>query len=83
MYFANVEDKANVPDLKIYLMIEDNKTENGIDTKTFRTDLGIKYSPSDHTWVGAKVGIFALSDNKCDLNKCGYARFKSVITSEL
>lgn len=83
MYFANVEDKANVPDLKIYLMIEDNKTENGIDTKTFRTDLGIKYSPSDHTWVGAKLGIFALSDNKCDLNKCGYARFKSVITSEL
>ncbi|WP_026487904.1 glycoside hydrolase family 43 protein [Butyrivibrio sp. XBB1001] len=75
MYFANVEDKTYVPDLKIYLLIGD-KNEKGI-------DLGIKYTPSDHTWVGAKVGIFALSDNNCDLDKCGYARFMSVTTTKL
>jgi len=50
-------------------------TEDG----TF-TDLGINFTPSDHTWVGAKTGIFALSAKD---SKGGYADFEYVRTTKL
>ena len=70
LYFKNVEDKDNTPILKMYLSLDDDKDLR-------RTlDLKVAYTPSDHTWVGAKLGLFALS---CDMDKkseCeGYADF--------
>ena len=51
-----------------------------IDEKAF--DLGVKYTPTDHTWVGAKIGIFAIS-NKLEKDGCGYADYLSVVTTEI
>ena len=73
MYFLNVHEplKGENPHLEIYISFNDGKTEH---------DLGVNYTPSDHTWVGAKVGVFALSNKK----KCeGYADVLSVTTKEL
>ena len=48
------------------------------------TDLGVNYTPSDHTWVGAKIGLFAISKST-DMtgNSNGYADFLFVKTREL
>ncbi len=70
LYFKNVEDKDNTPILKMYLSLDDDKDLRRA------LDLKVAYTPSDHTWVGAKLGLFALS---CDMDKkseCeGYADF--------
>jgi hypothetical protein len=73
LYFQNVHKPfggAN-PCLRIEV-----KAEKG-DFK----DTGVCYTPSDHTWVGAKIGIFAISGNRTSHN--GYADFLYVRTKEL
>ncbi|MBO5620092.1 MAG: glycoside hydrolase, partial [Butyrivibrio sp.] len=73
-YFQNVTHSPEVEDMKLKVCI----SFDGI--KMF--DLGIDYTPSDHTWVGAKLGIFALSlggNNKDH----GHADFKNFIVEEL
>ena len=74
LYFQNVYKPltGNNPSLKISV-----KSDNG-DYK----DLDVNYTPSDHTWVGAKIGIFALS-NAVNAIEHGYADFLSVETREL
>lgn len=48
------------------------------------TDLGVNYTPSDHTWVGAKIGLFAISKSTDRTgNSNGYADFLFVKTREL
>ncbi len=43
-------------------------------------DSTCRFTPSDHTWVGAKFGVFALARSEA---KSGIARFLSVRTEEL
>ncbi|MCR4903919.1 MAG: family 43 glycosylhydrolase [Butyrivibrio sp.] len=45
-----------------------------------KVDIGASYTPSDHTWVGAKIGIFALTDGE---DNGGFADFKYVKTIKL
>ena len=45
------------------------------------TDLGVKFTPSDHTWVGAKLGIYALSGGQ--ENTDGFADFKHFIVTQI
>ena len=49
LFFANAE--AEKPELFIFW---------SADGEHFR-DSGCRYTPSDHTWVGAKIGLFALA----------------------
>ena len=75
-YFQNVTHGSDEADMKLKVYLSFEKT------KDIMIDLGIDYTPSDHTWVGAKLGLFALSlgsDNK----ECGYADFKSFTLEEL
>ncbi|MCR5100587.1 MAG: glycoside hydrolase 43 family protein [Butyrivibrio sp.] len=39
-----------------------------------------EFEPSDHTWVGAKTGIFCISEND---NSTGFAKFNNVKTKSL
>ncbi len=73
-YFQNVTHSPEIEDMKLKVCI----SFDGI--KMF--DLGIDYKPSDHTWVGAKLGIFALPGG-CDNKEHGHADFKSFILEEL
>ncbi|WP_022773534.1 glycoside hydrolase family 43 protein [Butyrivibrio sp. AE2015] len=72
MYFQNVHNPlgGENPSLKIKLSIgaSDNEKQG--------LDLGANYTPSDHTWVGAKIGIFAISNN-IENSHPGYADFIS------
>ena len=84
-YFQNVSPGPGQDPMKlrVYLSFENC---NGFDpdagnTNTM-TDLGIEFTPSDHTWVGAKLGIFALSSGD-ESKQCGHADFKSFIVEEL
>ena len=43
-------------------------------------DSGCRFTPSDHTWVGAKTGLYALARTGA---KSGIARFRSVTAEEL
>ena len=75
MYFQNVHNPlgGSNPQLSI-------KLKYGISCSNI-IDMGISYTPSDHTWVGAKVGIYAISLK--DSKEEGYADFKYVRTIEL
>lgn len=73
-YFQNVIHSPEVEDMKLKVCI----SFDGV--KMF--DLGIDYTPSDHTWVGAKLGIFALSGGS-ENKEHGHADFKSFIVEEL
>ena len=44
-------------------------------------DLSVNFEPLDHTWVGAKIGIFALSKNAA--KDPGFADFHYVTVKEL
>ncbi len=72
MYFQNVHKPLGGmnPSLKIKLAI------GTTDNTDKEVDLGVDYTPSDHTWVGAKTGIFAIS--KEEITSPGYADFISV-----
>ena len=75
-YFQNVTHGSDEADMKLKVYLSFEKT------KDIMIDLGIDYTPSDHTWVGAKLGLFALSlgsNNK----ECGHADFKSFTLEEL
>ena len=83
LYFQDVKHPlgGKDPSLKISLGVtfdEDGAEEHSAQS---RRDLGISYTPSDHTWVGAKIGIYALAGGENSSN--GYADFKEVIVSEL
>lgn len=78
LYFQNVKDPmyGKNPSLSIELGIP-----SGEDSFIFH-DLGVSYTPSDHTWVGAKLGIYALSDGSED-REHGYADFVDFVVKEL
>lgn len=77
LYFqnANFPIGGSDPILKIELGI--TKDNGSITWK----DLGSSYTPSDHTWVGAKIGIYALS-NSSSVDMPGYADFYKVSVEE-
>ena len=68
LFFANAE--AEKPELFIFW---------SADGEHFR-DSGCRYTPSDHTWVGAKIGLFALAEKQA---KEGRADFLSVRTEKI
>ena len=78
LFFKNVDDKENAPVLRIYLKLND-------DTDLLKAvDLNVRYTPSDHTWVGAKIGIFALTSNvSSNADNSGYADFISVDVTKI
>ncbi len=77
LYFQNVEKPIGGKNPSLKIAISKMDTEGKfLDYE----DLDIKYTPSDHTWVGAKIGIFALGNRTDDY---GFADFESVITKEL
>jgi hypothetical protein len=65
LYFQNVtcQDESRIPCLKIGITLGDGR----------HTALDVVYTPSDHTWVGAKIGIFALSSGSCGCEDPGTA----------
>ncbi|MBP5198339.1 MAG: family 43 glycosylhydrolase, partial [Lachnospiraceae bacterium] len=75
LYFGNVHEPftGDNPHLRVYVQYGDSDEYH---------DTGIDFTPSDHTWVGAKIGIYALGNtNYRDL--CGFADFLYVHTKEL
>ncbi len=76
LYFQNVSKPfvGKNPVLKISFIIMGKEEET-----IYKKELGIEYTPSDHTWVGAKIGIYALSQGDAG----GYADFIYVHTREL
>ncbi|MBQ3797569.1 MAG: family 43 glycosylhydrolase [Butyrivibrio sp.] len=74
LYFQNVHEPltGKNPSLKIYVKAGEGEYK----------DLNIRFTPSDHTWVGAKIGIYALSVHK-EADNPGYALFYYVRTKEL
>ncbi len=74
LYFRNVTetDERLIPHLRISLVVGGQER-----------DLGVLYTPSDHTWVGAKIGIFALACKGSGQEKHGFADFNSVTVEEL
>ncbi|MBO6197761.1 MAG: family 43 glycosylhydrolase [Butyrivibrio sp.] len=75
-YFQNVTHGSDEADMKLKVYLSFEKT------KDIMIDLGIDYTPSDHTWVGAKLGLFALSLGS-NSKECGHADFKSFTLEEL
>ncbi len=75
LYYQNINEPyaGHNPSLRVELKSGEGK---------YIKDLGIDYTPSDHTWVGAKIGIFAMNKNTYD-NEHGYADVKSVHVVEL
>ena len=84
-YFQNVSPGPGQDPMKLRVYLSFDNC-NGFDPDTGNgntmTDLGIEFTPSDHTWVGAKLGIFALSSGD-ESKQCGHADFKSFIVEEL
>lgn len=84
LYFRNVS-AGEPPRLKIFLsfdgIMELTKERcTAEDYEPVMIDLGVDYTPSDHTWVGAKIGIYALSSGS---KPGGYADFLSVAVKEI
>lgn len=78
LYFANVSNPAAGRNPSLKISIGQDKGEG--EQKFY--DLGTNYTPSDHTWVGAKIGIYAFGEDENSSNS-GYADFKSVVTREI
>ena len=68
LYFNSYD--AEKPELRIFFKAGDAPY----------TDSMCRFTPSDHTWVGAKTGVFALAKNGAEE---GAAEFLSVVTTEL
>lgn len=84
-YFQNVTRSPEQEPMKLRIYLTFDRCigfDPDDDNKLPMTDLGIEFTPSDHTWVGAKLGIFALSKGTCKDLK-GYADFKSFVVEEL
>lgn len=85
LYYQNVHEPATGENPRLKLEVKDEYGKY--------IDMGVSYTPSDHTWVGAKIGIFAISGNLNDIEKSnveganigkqGYADFLYVKTREL
>lgn len=78
LYYQNVKKPLGGADpvLRIELGIARTNGSN------IWKELEVTYSPLDHTWVGARIGIYALS-NKMPGEETGYADFKEVVVEEL
>ncbi len=74
LYFQNVHKPLNGknPCLKIFYKIGDEEYK----------DTGVNFVPSDHTWVGAKIGIYAFGRRTTGASS-GYADFLYAETKEL
>ncbi|WP_034465716.1 glycoside hydrolase 43 family protein [Butyrivibrio proteoclasticus] len=75
LYYKNIwplEGEKN-PSLKVRVTFGDGE----------EVVLPVDYTPSDHTWVGAKIGIFALATSTDPDYKGGHGDFLSVTTTEL
>ena len=89
MYFQNVSTGDDGSEMKLSVSLafdteDGQKTDKQSDCcANITKDLGIDYTPSDHTWVGAKLGIFALSSKGCDRERCGYVDFRNFDVKEL
>lgn len=69
--FLSFSEEDKSVEMKYYL--EENKVKNqSIDENCFQ-QFGQGFKPTDHTWVGAKVGLFAMADG-LDKDK-GFADF--------
>ena len=73
LYFQNVHHPygGKNPSLKIYVKLGGSEYKK----------LDVDYTPSDHTWVGAKLGIYAIG-KKSDKSNSGYAEFLYIKTKE-
>ena len=65
LFFANAD--AEKPELFIFW------SEDG---EQFH-DSGCRYTPSDHTWVGAKIGLFALAEGKAEEGRADFLGVKT------
>ena len=78
-HFSNVSNDPGVEDMKfrVYLSFDEIQkfNTNGDAPEAVYIDLGIEFTPSDHTWVGAKIGLFALSGGYLREDG-GYADFR-------
>ena len=84
-YFQNVTPKPDSEQMKLKVNLSFDRTlmfEPGADNENVMIDLGIDFTPSDHTWVGAKLGIFALALGTGNEPE-GYADFKSFVVEEI
>jgi beta-xylosidase len=84
-YFQNVTPKPDSEQMKLKVYLSFDRTlmfEPGADNENVMIDLGIDFTPSDHTWVGAKLGIFALASGTGNEPE-GYADFKSFVVEEI
>jgi hypothetical protein len=93
LYFQDVNSPmfGENPCLTIELGIKD--ANGNIQYK----DLGVNFTPSDHTWVGAKLGIYALGSGRPNTGfseagkdcsdhsnaQCGYVDLRSIEVREL
>ena len=68
---VNVPYGGKNPHLSMELVLPDGSLK----------DLSVNFEPLDHTWVGAKIGIFALSKNVA--KDPGFADFHYVTVNEL
>ena len=68
LYFNHYN--AEKPELRMFFRIGENPFQ----------DSGLRFTPSDHTWVGARTGIFALSRKGASI---GSAQVQSVTAAEL
>ncbi len=68
---VNVPYGGKNPHLSMELVLPDGSLK----------DLSVNFEPLDHTWVGAKIGIFALSKN--DAKDPGFADFHYVTVKEM
>ncbi len=73
LYYQDVNDpySGKNPHLSMGLILPDGGSK----------DLSVNFEPLDHTWVGAKIGIFALSKNAA--KDPGFADFHYVTVKEL
>ena len=75
-YFQNVNEPMSGKNPSLTIEVGDG------DNDTHFHDLGVDYTPSDHTWVGAKLGIYALSGDTKEGSK-GYADFREFKVNKL
>ena len=68
LYYRSIESEK--PELRLFWKIKDGPF----------ADTGCRYTPSDHTWVGAKTGFYALA---CRGAEEGTAEFLSILAEEL
>ncbi len=72
VYFAfEMKEQQPAPEFKMFYSLDG---ENYVETAT-------EFVPSDHTWVGAKIGLFA--GTSCKEEKRGYVDFECISVNKL